>query len=153
MCPRFNYILECLKCKNKYTLCLTLNEFNRGWYKKHCSKKCAYSRIKSALEKLKISNIMIVRGTSKGKNNSRYGKNLYNTWVEKYGKIEADNKMKIYKEKQRNSLTNRKFSNQTIKKMSDAAKTRWKNFNKQKIKVISGSLENIFELPTEFLVT
>lgn len=50
------YTFNCLKCNNKYLLELSTNEYNKGIYKKYCSKSCANSRGKLSDEhKNKIS--------------------------------------------------------------------------------------------------
>ena len=49
------YTFNCQKCGKEYKLELTENEFNKGKYKKFCSRSCANSRIHSEETKQKIS--------------------------------------------------------------------------------------------------
>ena len=49
-------ILKCKKCNKEYQIIVSDYSFNKGKYKKHCSRNCANSRIRTKEIKLKISN-------------------------------------------------------------------------------------------------
>lgn len=49
------YNFNCLKCCNEYKLELSLNNYNKGKYKKFCSRSCANSRIISEEQKETVS--------------------------------------------------------------------------------------------------
>ena len=49
------YIFKCEKCGKEYKLYLTINEYNKGRYRKCCSKQCSNSRVVSEKTKTKIS--------------------------------------------------------------------------------------------------
>lgn len=54
--PKKEYKFNCQKCGKQYKLLLTQNTFNKGNYKKNCSRICANSRKHSQQTKRKISN-------------------------------------------------------------------------------------------------
>jgi len=64
---------------------------------------------------ISINDPLYLNGTYKtyhsGKNNGMYGKNNYKIWLKKYGKEEADKRMKEYRKKLKNSLKNSKNIN------------------------------------------
>jgi hypothetical protein len=49
--------LHCLKCEEEYKILTTLSKYEKGDYKKFCSRKCANSRIWSEEHKRKLSEI------------------------------------------------------------------------------------------------
>lgn len=51
---RKDYICTCLKCQKEYTITCTENDYNKGNYKKYCSRSCANSRIITEDHKNKI---------------------------------------------------------------------------------------------------
>lgn len=53
------YIFNCQKCGKEYKLELTENEFNKGKYKKFCSRSCANSRVHSEETKQKQRNSLM----------------------------------------------------------------------------------------------
>lgn len=48
--------LICERCQKEYEIIITDNDFNKGKYKKHCSRKCANVRNRTDESKLKTSN-------------------------------------------------------------------------------------------------
>ena len=52
---RFNYNVNCEKCKNEYVVNLTEYNFIKNNYSKYCSRSCANSHIKTDLQKEAIS--------------------------------------------------------------------------------------------------
>ena len=56
--PIQNYKFNCKACSKEYSLELKLTEFNKGNYKKYCSRKCANSHMRTEESKLKTSNTM-----------------------------------------------------------------------------------------------
>jgi len=52
---------------------------------------------------------------SKGENNPMYGKTFYEIWVKKFGKEEADKKLKAYKENKSNKIRVRNIETQKVK--------------------------------------
>lgn len=54
--PISTYTFNCQKCNEEYKLDLKLTQFNKGTYKKFCSRKCANFRIFSEESNLKKSN-------------------------------------------------------------------------------------------------
>lgn len=51
---RKEYVCICLKCQKEYTITCTENDYNKGNYKKYCSRTCANSRIITEEHKNKI---------------------------------------------------------------------------------------------------
>lgn len=51
---RKDYICTCLKCQKEYTITCTENDYNKGNYKKYCSRSCANSRPASEERKAKV---------------------------------------------------------------------------------------------------
>lgn len=51
---RKKYICICLKCQKEYTITCTENDYNKGNYKKYCSRSCANSRPASEERKAKV---------------------------------------------------------------------------------------------------
>ena len=51
---KHKHVCICLKCEKEYDIWVSDKDFERGYYKKHCSYKCSNSRIHSDETKRKI---------------------------------------------------------------------------------------------------
>ena len=58
------YKIICQKCGKEFELNLTIEQYNKGQYKKYCSRSCANSRILLEETKRKISNSLIKYNTN-----------------------------------------------------------------------------------------
>ena len=52
---RKDYTCICAKCGKEYTVTCTEHDYNKGNYKKYCSRSCANSRVVSDEQKQKVS--------------------------------------------------------------------------------------------------
>ena len=104
---------------------------------------------KTAEHKIKISRTMIKNKISLGKSNPMYGKSIYDTWIEKYGKEIDDIKMKEYKEIHRkihsgnnNPMYGKSVYNIWVEKYEEEAKRRKKIANEKRSKTLKKRYES-----------
>ena len=103
---RFNYNVNCEKCKNEYVVNLTEYNFIKNNYSKYCSRSCANSHIKTDLQKEAISII--------NKNSLKVKEANIQSGINR--RIYLDDEHKKHREKQKeyyNQNKTKKFYNDT----------------------------------------
>ena len=117
--PNIDKIFLCKKCRNKGN--------RNGMFGKHHTSKSKNNisiknkgREKSKETKLKLHYALLGKNKGKydGKNNPMFNKKVYDIWVEKYGKEEADKKWVVYLKKLSDTSYFRTYNKQNNKNWS-----------------------------------
>ena len=118
--PIIDKLFNCKKCRVKGNKNGMFNKHHSEEAKKRISKKNKGKEI-SKETRLKLHYSLLGKNKNKydGKNNPMYNKKVYDIWIEKYGKEEADRKWENYLIKSSNSSYFRTYNKQNNKNWSN----------------------------------